>query len=61
MQVAWSVIGTPSHKGSKTCRRAMTQQVQHKVAAAGVWALAQHFMAHRRVLSHDDINIPAMR
>jgi hypothetical protein len=75
MQVAWSVIGTPAHEGSKTCRRMTAQRVQHRVAADGTRAAALRFTAYGtdelrnverfkylgRVLSHDDNDVPAMR
>ena len=75
IQVAWSVVGTPAHKGSKTCERMAAQRAQHKVAAACARAAAQRFTAYGKddlrnvlrfkylghVLSHDDNNIPAMR
>ena len=73
--MAWSVIGTSAHKGSKTCRRMAAQRAQHEVAAVGVRATAQCFTAYGvnelhsvlrfkylgHVLSHDNTDIPAMR
>jgi hypothetical protein len=75
MQVAWSVIGTSAHEGTKTCRRMTEQRVQHQVAAEGLQAAAHRFTAYGtdelrnverfrylgRILSHDDNDIPAMR
>ena len=46
MQVAWSVVGTPAHEGSKTCWRMKAQWAQHEVAAAGVRATAHRFTAY---------------
>ena len=75
MQVAWSVICTPAHEGSKTCQRMTAMREQHVVAAAGARAAMQRFTAYGadelrnvlrfkylgRVLSHDDNDVPAMR
>ena len=75
MQVAWSVVGTPAHEGSKTCRRMTAMRRQYEVATEGVRAAAHRFTAYgedglRNVLrfkylewivSHDDNDIPAMR
>jgi hypothetical protein len=75
MQVAWSVIGTPAHEGTKTCRRMTAQRGQHVVAAADMRAASHRFMAYGadelrsverfcylgRLLSHDDNDVPAMR
>ena len=75
MQVAWSVIGTPAHEGSKTCKRMTAQRAQHEVAAAGVRAAVQRFTAYGAeelrnalwfkylgcVMLHDNNNIPTMR
>ena len=74
IQVAWSVIGTPSHKGSQTCQRMTSQQAQHQAAAASMLATDLRFIAHGtnelcnvnrfkylgRVLSHDKNNVLAM-
>ena len=46
MQVAWSVVGTPSHEGSKMCRRMTAQRAQHRVAATGALAVEQRFTAY---------------
>ena len=46
MQVAWSVVGTPAHVGSKTCQWMTAQRAHHKVAAEGVRAEAQRFKAY---------------
>jgi hypothetical protein len=72
---AWSVIGTPAHEGSKTCRRMAAQRAQHQLAAADMRAAELRFTAYGsdelcnverfkylgRVLSHDDNDVPAMR
>ena len=73
--MAWSVIGTQTHEGVKTCKRMTAQRAQHKVAAAGVRAAGQCFTVYGvdelcnvirfkylgRIVSHDDNDIPAMR
>ena len=75
MQVAWSVVITSAHKGSKTCRRMTAMRRQHEVAAEGVRDAVQRFTAYGedklrnvlrfkylgRIVSHDDNDIPAMR
>ena len=75
MQVAWSVLGTPAHEGSKTCKWMTVQQTQHELAAAGIWAAGQRFTAYGadelrnvlrfkylgRIMLHDDNGIPVMR
>ena len=75
MQVAWNIIKTPAQEGSKTCRRMTAQRAQYEVAATGVQAASQQFMAYGskelhneewfcylgRVLSYDDNDVPVMR
>ena len=46
MQVAWSIIGTPAHKGTKTCKRMTEQRAQHQVAEAGVQVAARRFTVY---------------
>ena len=72
--MAWSGTGTPVHEGSNICRRMAAQQMQHEVAAEGVWAAGRRFMTYdgnklhnvtwckylERLLSHDNNGISAM-
>ena len=74
MQVVWSVIGTPGHKGSKTCKRMTAQRAQYEVAAMFVQAAGQRFTAYGAdelwsvlqfkylgcVMLHDNNDIPAI-
>ena len=53
IQAAWSIIGTPAHEGSKTCRRITAQRTQHKVAAEGVWTAGQRFTAYEEDELHN--------
>ena len=43
--MAWSVVGTQAHEGSKTYRGVTAQRAQHKVAATGFRVAAQYFSA----------------
>ena len=47
MQVAWSVIETPAHEGSKAYRRMTAEQAQHKVVAVGSRAAKRRFTTHK--------------
>ena len=44
--MAWSIIGTPAHKGDKTRQRMAVQWVQHQVEATDLQAVGQWFTAY---------------